>query len=379
MLDPPELDKRIGLLCYYREWRRISGRLRSRLSDFVVDEIWAGASALEAASGLRSPAVREGPHAVFVVTKFGLTTHSAAARLAEILRIPARKVSFAGLKDKRAIAAQFMSAPVGRPPEYLRFRDLLVRFVCRSETPISRGSNSGNRFAIVVRNTDPPELAYRLKELVKGFPNFFSYQRFGDRDPLNHELGRLILQRRFGEAAERIASKPGGGLYERNVREALRRGEDPLKALRKIGRSVLELLVHSYQAYVFNLLLSWRISELGLEPTAGDPSILGENSRPVLALPLPGAGAVLPPGWVKSRMEQILSEDGLTLNSFDVSELGLTCRGELRPALAHARRLRVLEMPGALAASFELPRGAYATSMLREALLPADPSAQGFL
>ncbi len=379
MPEPPGLDRRIGILCYYKNWSRIPGRLRSRLSDFVVDEIWGGASATESASGLRSPNVDEGPHAVFVVIKFGQTTLAAAAKLAEVLRIPVRKVSFAGLKDKRAVAAQFMSAPVGRPPDFVRFRDVLIRFVCRSERPVSRGSNSGNRFVVVVRGTASLELSARLRELAGGFPNFFSYQRFGDREPLNHELGRLILQRRFREAVERIASKPEGGSYERKVGEALRRGEDPLRALKKIGRSVLELLVHSYQAYIFNRLLSMRISERKLEPAAGDPTIVDENSEPILALPLPGVGTTLPSGWAKSKMEELLSEDGLTLNSFDIPELGLTCRGELRPAIAYARNLRVLEMQGILAAHFVLPRGVYATSLLREALLPSDPSAQGFL
>lgn len=303
----PELDVRIGMLTYARpEWDPLPGRLRERPSDFLVDEVWRGASALMAAAGLESPEVPEGPHAVFSVVKVGLTTGEASRLLARALGIPASRVSYAGLKDRRSVSAQFMSAPLGRPPEVVSAHRVRARFVCRSVEPVYRGSNDLNGFTLRVRETEPRKLSRRLTELAGGFPNFFSYQRFGDRPPLNHEIGLLLLRREFDRAARLLAGKGGRG-YESRVAEALDRGSGGLEALGEIPRGALEMMLHSYQAHVFNLILSGRLLDRRISPGGqGDPPTRGRRvARPPAARlrprRLPRAGRRGGPGDNQAR------------------------------------------------------------------------------
>ncbi len=377
--SPPELDVRTGMLTYARpDWDPLPGRLRERPSDFVVDEVWRGASALMAAAGLESPEVREGPHAVFSVVKVGLTTEEAAGLLARVLRVPASRLAYAGLKDRRSVSAQFMSAPLGRPPEVVRARKVRARFVCRSTEPVYRGSNDLNRFTLRVRETEPRELSRRLTELSRGFPNFFSYQRFGDRPPLNHEIGLLLLRREFDRAARLLAGKGGRG-YESRVAAALNRGASGLEALKAIPRGALEMMLHSYQAYVFNLLLSERLRDGRLSPLPGDRVVSLPGGGESLALPLPGSDPDAYRGPAGEEALETLRRDGLSPESFRLPELGLNLAGGVRPARVPARGLRLWERGDSLLASFALDRGSYATSLMREALLPRDPASQGFL
>ncbi|MDK2464497.1 MAG: tRNA pseudouridine(13) synthase TruD [Candidatus Korarchaeota archaeon] len=379
MANPPELDVRTGMLAYARpDWDPLPGRLRERLPDFLVDEVWRGASALMAAASLESPEVQEGPHAVFSVIKVGLTTEEAAGLLARALRIPTSRVSYAGLKDRRSVSAQFMSAPLGRPPEVVRARKLMARFVCRSTEPVYRGSNDLNRFTLRVRETEPRELSRRLMELSRGFPNFFSYQRFGDRPPLNHEIGLLVLRREFDRAARLLAGKGGRG-YESRVADALDRGGGGLEALRAIPRGALEMMLHSYQAYVFNLTLSGRLRDGRLSPRPGDRVVPLSGGGESLALPLPGSDPDAYRGSAGEETLEVLRRDGLSPESFRLPELGLDLAGGVRPAWVPARSLRLWKRGDSLLASFALDRGSYATSLMREALLPRDPSSQGFL
>ena len=73
------------------------GVIKGDYEDFVVEEI-----PLYTASG-------EGTHTYFQIEKRGLSTLQAAADIAAALNVGRREIGFAGMKDARAVARQWLS------------------------------------------------------------------------------------------------------------------------------------------------------------------------------------------------------------------------------------------------------------------------------
>ncbi|RLG47704.1 MAG: hypothetical protein DRO06_02440 [Thermoproteota archaeon] len=369
-MDPPLIDRRLGMLAYSTDSPPVAARLRARLSDFVVVEVAGGVLASEA-GGAGPPWLSGGDHAVFSVAKVGVETAEAAARLGRFLR---SEVSYCGLKDKRSVSIQFMSCRVRNPPRLLRLGRISARLVGFSPERVHPGLIDGNRFFVIARGEriPPPR--------VSRFPNFFGYQRFGDREPFNHDIGHLLVSRRFREAAELLSQKARPGMPEWRVRAALERGESPVKALISLGRRMLSFLIQSYQSFLFNVLLSRRISEGRADPEPGDVrSAAGvfNTFSGSLALPMPGPQVVIP-GKLLDELRPIMREEGVSPSDFRVKELGIEVPGGFRQAFVSVPDLSVREVGGGTLLSFTLPRGSYATSVLRELIKPSNPSAQGF-
>ncbi len=383
-MRPPSVDLDLGMEAYLRPGRPRTFRIREEPGDFMVDEVMWGLPA--SAARRRWVGVDRGGLYLYSVLRRGMTTPEAAGRLASGLGIRESAVSYAGLKDKRAVVFQYMAAPAGRPE--VRGPRFHASLVGRVESPIARGQNDGNLFSIRVRRLSGAEEV--LKEIGLPFPNFFGYQRFGDRKPYNHELGKLIVSGRFGEAAEALAEKAaegGGGWQEKRLALRLREvPSDPLRALRSLGRTVIRMMVHAYQSYLFNRLLSRRILEGRLEPEEGDVvEIEGGAFRPYpaegkLTLPIPGFTTRLPPGSASRDLLSLLEEEGISTEDFVVRGLPeAAAPGGYRRVLEEPVSASVRTIGGDLVVRFFLRRGVYATSMIREWLKPVDPLECGLL
>jgi tRNA pseudouridine13 synthase len=284
-------------------------------------------------------------------------------------------------------------------------------------------------------------LTQELKEWG-GVPNFFGHQRFGTVRPVTHLVGRKIVYRDFAGAMMTFLgwSSPFEPSDSRIARERLRKTENFEEALRtfprrlRFERSVLEylhnhpkdyvgalrqlplalrrLLLQAYQSYLFNLALSRRIElktplnrcEIGdcvVPISNGIPShrywrAHRENlhthnerirkGRALLAIPLIGYKSPPSQGIQAEVEKHILAEEGVTRRSFYVGALEeVSTRGGLRTALTPVRSLSTkLSLKGVepgkakIALHFRLPRGSYATTLLREIVKPHDPIAAGF-
>lgn len=93
------------------QWARAHGavpvraRMRTTPEDFRVEEV------------LGFEAQGNGEHVLVRVEKRGANTQWAAKALARMAGIPPRDVSFAGRKDRRAVAVQHFSLWLGKQPE----------------------------------------------------------------------------------------------------------------------------------------------------------------------------------------------------------------------------------------------------------------------
>jgi tRNA pseudouridine13 synthase len=136
-----------------------------------------------------------GEHAWLWIEKENLNTVDAAQRLARFAGLRERDVSYAGLKDRNAITRQWFSLHLlNRAVDWSAWADPLLRIlrVERHDRKLRRGAHRGNYFELVLRNVrgDATAFAQRLGMIAAhGVPNYFGEQRFG-RAGRNLELAR---------------------------------------------------------------------------------------------------------------------------------------------------------------------------------------------
>lgn len=262
-------------------------------------------------------------------------------------------------------------------------------------------------------------------EVLGGFPNFFGLQRFGSIRPITHVVGRHIVRGEFKEAVDAYVANPIAGedeeAYEARAElaatgdygEALkeypdvmsfekallnylvRRPGDYVGALQELPFNLQMMFVHGYQSYLFNRILSERMRR-GLplnEPLEGDVVLpldkraLPDRSRPLrvessnlekmrrqisegkafVSGPLFGSESVLAAGPMGEIEREVVAAEGLRPEDFVIPRMPrLSSRGTRRELLAAVRGLRWAVEDTTATLEFELGKGCYATSLLRE-------------
>jgi tRNA pseudouridine13 synthase len=161
----------------------IGGRLRSQPKDFLVEEV-----------PLYLPA-DEGQHLYVNLTKEELTTKEVQRKLEELFGLKRDDVGLAGLKDKFARTTQTFSLDIGYRPEGFaeeaaaKIADELpvaVNWARFHKNKLKIGHLLGNRFVVTVTDLDcsvdeAMQRAAAIQEVIdtRGLPNYFGPQRFG--------------------------------------------------------------------------------------------------------------------------------------------------------------------------------------------------------
>jgi len=436
MIDAHPLEKALGMELYSTDFPGFGGRLKDRFEDFVVEEIAADQTTLTVmgwAESVETPRAVEGESnrfVTFTVQKMGLSTMDVANILASTLKISRNYVSYAGLKDKRAITTQQMSVP-SSAVDSLRTLELSridIRNIIYTRNPIQIGDLWGNRFTILLKDIETDcDSAVEAANQLKRQPllNYFGVQRFGLTRPNTHLVGKALIKRDF-EAATRamlcttseyeseelvnmrlqlsedltptekmIDSFPEELGYEKVVmRELMKHPGDFERAISKVPPRVLTLQVHAFQSYIFNLLLSRR-AKLGISvdaPNVGDflikldethsgrdtwlyvtEATLEERQAQVasrdygLALPIPGYATRLPPVKQSELLKQILKDEDTRLADFrDPKMKSLDSPGGLHLASIRLPDFHASCSDSGLLTRFSLRKGSYATIVMRE-------------
>ncbi len=306
----------------------------------------------------------QGDHLYLTLRRRGWNTADVARALAEAFGCRPGDVGFGGRKDRRAVATQTFSLPMPANPDRAAVMETLgglpfeIVSVHRHRNKIKIGHVAANRFTILVTgvNADDLPAASAIGEALRrrGIANYFGPQRFGT-DMRNLDRAAALVAR---------------GRRVRSRKETF--------------------LVSALQAGLFNVWLKTRIQEHGLDTildgdvaqktdTGGmflveDPREAGERlaargivyTGPIFGHKMRAAQG--PAGDVERR---ILERFDLTREQFKPLRAG----GSRRPALLFPDALEILPRTGGLEFSFQLPSGAYATTVLREFLRP--PTAGG--
>lgn len=384
---------------------RPAGAIKLDYEDFVVEE-----APLYPFSG-------DGTHIYFQLEKRGLNTQQAIHDLAAALDVPRREFGYAGLKDARAVTRQWLSIEHMEPDRLraIQLPRMRVLEVTRHTNKLKLGHLRGNRFAIRVRNTPADRLAdvkHALDELVRrGVPNFFGPQRFGQRGD-NADIGRALLAGDLKEVLDLVLGRPGPhdfgeieraralydegkfdaarnrwpGMYrdQRRALKTLLLTGKPRRALASIDRSSIRFYVSALQSEMFNEVLAQRLP-LGLHRLqVGDLAWRHANGAVFLVedagreQPRSDAFEISPSGPLFGRrmtaaqgrpgeLEQRVAE-GLPIAALHRGPYAAPGgRRPFRFPISEGRASLGADMRGPyLELAFMLPRGCYATAVLRE-------------
>jgi tRNA pseudouridine13 synthase len=338
----------------------IGGELRREIDDFEVTEIPA-----------YTP-VGTGDHVFAWIEKRDVSTFDAVARIAKALGVRADDIGTAGLKDRRAVARQMLSLPPPVAPEAalaLALDGVRVLEVGRHPHKLRTGHARGNQFRLIVRGVGRAELAAeRAREILgrlaepPGAPNWFGEQRFG-RDGDNAAVGRALIigaplpgrgQPRRGKKRRLFVSAYQSALFNRYLRARI---DDDLYA-RVIRGDILQKVD---SGGIFGSE-ECEVDQARLD--AGELVPTGPMFGHKLRSPAPGTDAAL-------REQAVLTAEGVGLADF--ARVGKLAEGTRRALAVPLREIGV-EAVGddAVAVVFALPSGAYATSIMREVMKPAD-------
>jgi tRNA pseudouridine13 synthase len=327
------------------------GTFKSSVADFEVEEVPAYLP-----SG-------EGEHLFLWIEKRDRSTQDVARELAAQLGVQESAISWAGLKDRNAVTRQFLCLPArlaGSKLASVALTGATVLSSARHRNKLKSGHLHGNQFRVVLRGIVDAGAAESSLTLLRsaGLPNYYGAQRFGMKHD-NAERGKAILLR-------------GGRHRDRFERK---------------------LFLSAFQSELFNRVLARRIEastmtaalagdvlkkhESGGEFVCDDPET---DQRRADLFELSATGPMFGPdmratsGVPEEIERQVLAEAGVTLQTFEAGG-GETAgaRRHLRVPLKNLSH-RFLEENTAAGARqdlemrFELPAGAYATTLIRELL-----------
>jgi tRNA pseudouridine13 synthase len=393
----------------------IGGRIRQEFEDFQVEEL-----ALYEPQG-------DGPHTYLWIEKRGIPTMELAHRLAGALKINARDVGVAGLKDARAVTRQWVSVEHLDPARgaTLEGDGWRVLKVGTHRNKLRIGHLRGNAFRIRIRGVRPDAATVAravIDRLVTcGVPNLFGPQRFGLRGD-SHLIGRAIVR---GDAQALCDMLLGGPretdphagrtfrtLYDagnfRGARNALPRGHrehaavldglirsggDVRRAGRALPKGMRRFFVSAWQSALFNEVLARRMPDLG-RMMVGDLAWLHDRGAVFRVVdldaeqpraehfeisptgPLFGQRMSAPEGVPGDIEQAVLAESGMSardLRGPAVEDL----KGGRRPLRVPLAGAAIEATADGLWLGFQLPPGCYATTVLDEVMKTGDSERNG--
>lgn len=389
--DPGELLTRIGILDYPTSLPK--GYVKYSPLDFIVEEILLDDTVVSVEENQKNPtAILEGQGTIYAdIVKVGISTLDAVARIAEALNLDPKQIGYAGIKDAVALTAQTISIRGGVKVDEVKKLSLpgiIIKNVVEGKGAIQTGTLKGNRFTLFVRTEKPIDAAAFEKNIMrineKGIPNYFGPQRFGSPRFLSHLFGLNLLR---GEPKEVVknyffktsdfeypfttnlreeAAKYWGNWpmvkkifstlpytfrHEIKILETLNepnKQESYIEALSTIDRQV-DLWARAYASFLSNTFLS-EAEKAGLPLPETTLQLLTENPE---TQKLYGK-------WLSTHGTQNFVEN-LKRNRFtNFIHLGnATIPSRIRPQVHNYKIL-----PEGVAICFDLPKGAYATTVL---------------
>ncbi|MDD5285556.1 MAG: tRNA pseudouridine(13) synthase TruD [Desulfuromonadaceae bacterium] len=382
----------------------IGGTIKESPDDFIVEEI---PSYLPSGSG---------EHCYLTIEKRGITTLEAIRRIAAALKVPERDIGYAGMKDAVGITRQTISVQrvTTEKAMELELEGVHILSASRHSNKLKLGHLRGNRFRIAVRSvSEGSESVTRsvLEILIKrGVPNYFGLQRYGAQRN-SHLIGAAMLKRDWQGAVDALIGQPDlvrdeewseailayrqGDVNRalqlfprhcRNERDVLQRlnsrpGEYE-KAFASIHPRLKKLYLSAVQSFLFDQVVARRIEHID-ELLIGDLAFKHVNGACFLVEdagtemeragsfeisasgPMFGCRMKQPEGSPLEIEREIQGTLQIGLDDFDLPG-GLRMEGERRPLRVPLDNPSFLLEGDCIRLEFALPKGSYATSVLRE-------------
>ena len=416
MASISQIDSSAGIECYCTSFAGTGGSIKQGSEGFMVSEL------VNESLDISLSYNENHRYPLYILEKRDIDSNHA---LFEIERELHMRFRVMGIKDAKAVTTQYagMERVMRNPPAELKSRHTRLTLKGFTKHPLQKKFLAGNKFEIRIYNVRSSDLSGFVPHIRK-VGNFYGLQRFGSERLVTHLIGREIVKRNFIQAVElllchttefdtqmsrEIRNKcvdpsnyrqvlkmlPRGMDIERQVLSALVAGRDTIAALRAVPITIRRLFVQAYQAYIFNRCLSRAVMEGEdlLQPQTEDlcfemegPATFGRiikynpTSKTTLDPAIRMAAYTFQPG--KGRFENITraimqEEEEVSAKDFYIKEMQeLSHQGGFRQAPLWCTDFRYERDP--LTVSFKLPKGSYATTLLREIIKPDDPIRSGF-
>ncbi len=386
-------ERDIGISCFSLSgYPSLGGGIKLDPKDFIVREILPSGQVIYDGSEIGKDV--GGLYFHCVLWKTGIDTFNAIKRISNLLDISESDIGYAGLKDAQAETFQRISIWNSNLEKIssIKFDNLRVLNPIKQRFEVKIGDLKGNRFEIIIRDIQEnwgkaswEKFSVELSE--KGILNYYGPQRFGSSRPILHLFGKFILQQKYFEAVELflchkskfenvtinsfrdevhtslvqsspIRSKfPSKFSIENQLITSLNKKYSAKRVIFSLPTSFLRFSISAYQSLIFNKILS---------------KLKTENNPHLskIHIPLPGY-LTEKQAFNESLIEDIkecLRQDDLTFSSFKHPEKVLKSKGGIRKAVIFPQNFKYHtdELVGNVKLLFDLPRGSYATILLRE-------------
>jgi tRNA pseudouridine13 synthase len=382
-------------------------KLKVRPEDFIVEE---------RIDLTLSP---RGAYTILKLVKNSWNTLDAIDFAARQLGIAKGLIARAGLKDRYALATQYLSYR-GDLRRGLKEKNLSLTPIGKSDRPIAPDILLGNQFKVTLRSLDAGEtdkLTRNFREVVEaGLPNYFDDQRFGSawhrqgffarRLIMGHYEGALKLILAYPYADESRPAKSFKKYCRENwghwdeiftrvpradqkvVAYLVQNPGDYRGAIKQLDREMLNLYLLAYQSYILNETLSQVIRERANEivelPYSVGKLIFSRgvrNPEALVNLEIPMVNEkTCPVGLLGPVINGILEREGLRIKDFSLNKMrfrGVRFKSFFRRAFVFPENFNRFEpekdelYPGRtkVRLEFTLPSGSYATILIKRLLI----------
>lgn len=327
----------------------VGGVIKSSNSDFMVTEV------------LSFEPSGEGEHLFLQIEKDNCNTDWVAKQLQQFADLSSKDVGYAGKKDRYSVSSQWFSLHLpGKQIDLSELQNDSFKIVksIRHNKKLRIGSIKENQFKIIVR-----ELTGKLNlELVslleqKGFPNYFGPQRFGHQFNNLHKATDLLVN--------------GKKIKNRNTKS---------------------MVLSSARSYLFNLQLAERVSDKSWDQLIEGDCLMLNNSQSFYQLEQVNneeaerlsSGDTHVSGWMAGKQTSNAKSKALEFETRAYDKYidwidGLTrlnVDSARRAMRVFPRELTVEQIDSEAVFQFSLPKGCFATSLLREFANCVDKKAQ---
>jgi tRNA pseudouridine13 synthase len=422
-----DIEKIIGIETFYTLFRGIGGKLRTKPEDFIVSEVSNYPSKKEDGKFAIADVTSVNWETNILVRELSNWLHISRQRigfagtkdkramttqLMSFYNIPKQKLSEIKIHNVKIDNIYYSNHPVKIGNLLGNQFEIIVR-------NINDDSNleQGQKIASFIEDNN-------------GFPNFFGIQRFGIIRPITHIVGKYIVKNDFEKAVMTYIANPIKGEDEESYElrknlqetydfsEALKKypnnlnfekailnklvqnPKDFIGALKELPKNLLSMFVYAYQSYLFNKILSERIRQ----KIPINQAIIGDLILPIRKgifneTPIPvseknikkvnyqiskgnavvsgvlfGSDSVFCDGEIGEIEHKIIKKENFDPRDFIICDIPfISSSGSRRPIFAKIKDLNFELIEDELDTNkkavnikFELKKGSYATSLLRE-------------
>ncbi|WNZ58662.1 tRNA pseudouridine(13) synthase TruD [Myxococcus sp. MxC21-1] len=382
-------------------------RIKQKPEDFSVKESY------------RFDEVDSGRHRVYLMDKQKLSTFDAVTRLRDAFGLKPGAISYCGLKDKQGRTEQIIA--VDGADVDMQEPDLRLKYLGRTDKPLSAANITSNRFSVTVRALQPESLgplnvaAAEVNRL--GVINYFDSQRFGSLKHGQGFIAKDLIRGDFEAALHNYMAKPseldrtedakikafwkenwgrwdarvpyeGTRKYHRVLKSLRDQPGDYLRAFMQIDADYRAMLIFTYQSFLWNegvrrylQLMLPREHLFPMRYQAGTLLFHRDASPEVLrtlrdaSFPLLAPNSTFSDPKVEEAVRWVLGREKLQLSDLQVpgAERRLYFKHEERPLLSFPHKLVVGRTQAdelnrddiKVNIAFTLPPGAYATLVIK--------------